>query len=62
MNDFIWMNVIVHEILNLFIYFLNPIVINDIGSICPKKKKKKTFILILNNNDHGVDVGITIVI
>jgi len=36
-------------------------VINDIGSVCPKKDDF-IFLKFNNNNDHGVDVSIIIVI
>jgi hypothetical protein len=39
----------------------DPLSSMTLGQFAPKKKKPP-FILILNNNDHGVDVGITIVI
>jgi hypothetical protein len=38
------------------------IIVNDNGPICLGKKKHFILIFILNNNDHGVDVGIIIII
>jgi hypothetical protein len=38
------------------------IIVNDTKLVCLGKKKHFILILILNNNDHGVDVGIIIII
>jgi len=38
------------------------ILVNDTKLVCLGKKKHFILILILNSNDHGVDVGIIIII
>jgi len=39
-----------------------PNVIDDIGSVCPKRKEKPFKNIIIINNNHGVDVSIIILI